>query len=58
MSVDREELANQAERARTERAFEVEEPLQSPTIGPRLIPLVITVIIALVIIVLLFRAWG
>lgn len=58
MSVDREDLANRIERERTDRAFEIEKPVQNPRIGPRVIPVAVVVVIGIVLIVLLFRSWG
>ena len=54
MTMNQQDAATEINRARTDAAFSVKEPLQNPRIAPRVIPIIITLLIAVVIIVVLF----
>jgi hypothetical protein len=58
MPADPEERLNELERARTNEAFEVAEPVQHPRIGPRAIPIIVTVAIGILLIGLIFVGPG
>jgi hypothetical protein len=54
MVSERQDAATEMQRARTEQAFQIKEPLQNPRIAPRVIPLIITLLIAVIIIAALY----
>jgi hypothetical protein len=59
MSADPQQVQHAVRRERTDEAFEIDEPVRDPGIGPRVIPVIIAIVALVVILVLFYVApWG
>lgn len=54
MSVNQQELHNRVERARTDEALQVGEPLQNPRVSARIVPFVIALLVGIALIAAIF----
>ena len=54
MSVDQQELRERVERARTDAALELKEPIQNPRDAARIIPFIVAILIGIALIVAIF----